>query len=167
MSTRKWVLVAAALSVMLVAVAVAQRTAKYMHAQHEMGMGMFGPMGEHFSGFMADYLNLSDQQQQQIKSIMAAEKPKLQPLMADLKQAHQDIKTAMDSGTLDQNKALSIIDAHKNAFAQLLVEHASIHQQVMNVLTPDQQTKLKEMEQRHHDRMMQHHQAAPPAPTQQ
>jgi Spy/CpxP family protein refolding chaperone len=165
MSTKKWVLVAVALSVMLVTVAVAQRTARYMHAQHDMGM--FGPMGEHFTGFLADYLNLSDQQQQQIKTIMAAEKPKLQPLMADLKQAHQDIKTATDSGTLDQTKALSIIDAHKNSFAQLLVEHASIHQQVMGVLTPDQQTKLKELEQRHYDRMMQHHHASPPASSQQ
>lgn len=165
MSTKKWVLVAAALSVMLVAVAVAQRTARYMHVQHEMGM--FGPMGEHFTGFLADYLNLSDQQQQQIKGIMAAEKPKIDPLMADLKQAHQDIKAAMESGTLDQTKALSIVDAHKNSFAQLLVEHASIHQQILGVLTPDQQTKLKELEQRHHDRMMQHHNAAPPAPSQQ
>jgi Spy/CpxP family protein refolding chaperone len=165
MSTKKWLGIAAALLLLLVSVAVAQRTARYMHAQHEMGM--FGPMGEHFSGFMADYLNLTDQQQQQIKTIMANEKPKIQPLMADLKQAHQDIQTAMESGTLDQTKALSIIDAHKNSFAQLLVEHASIHQQIMGVLTPDQQAKLKEMEQRHQNRMMQHHQAAPPAPSQQ
>jgi protein CpxP len=171
MKNRKWIIVATILAALLVTVAVAQRTARYMHAQHEMGMGGFGE--DHFSGFMADYLNLSDQQQQQIKTIMQNEKPVIQPLMKDLHSAHQEIHEAIQNGTLDQAKALSIIDAHKNSFAQLMVEHAKVHQQVMGVLTPDQKTKFEQMEQRHQQRMqqhmqehMQHEQQASPSPQQ-
>lgn len=163
MSKKKLAVIVALLAVALVAVAVAQRTAHYMRAQHEMGMGM-GMMGGDHIGFLADYLDLNDQQQQQIKTIMSSEKPKLQPLLEDMKNAHKDIQAAIDAGTLDQTKALSIIEAHKDSFAQLLVEHGKIHQQILAVLTPDQQNKLKQLEQRHHDRMMKHHQQSAPAP---
>ena len=143
MSTKRFVIVATLLAAAMMAVAVAQKTGTAMHhgGMDEMG---FGP-----HGFMADYLDLTDAQKQQVQSIFDAEKPKIQPLMQDLHNAHKQIQDGVENGTLDQATALSIIEAHKTQFAELLVEHAQIHSQVMKVLTPDQQAKLKKMEARH------------------
>jgi len=77
----------------------------------------------------------------------------VQPLMQQLRDAHQQIQAASDAGTLTQEQALSIIDAHKDAFAQLLVAKAKTHQQIMGVLTPAQQDKLKKMQARHAQHM--------------
>ncbi|HEV2114166.1 MAG TPA: hypothetical protein VGR50_08440, partial [Terriglobales bacterium] len=71
------------------------------------------------------------------------------PLMDDLHAAHKQIQTGIDDGTLDQAAALSIIDAHKTQLAQLLAEHAQLHSQIMKVLTPAQQAKLKRLHERH------------------
>ena len=142
MSTKRFLIVATLLAVAMMAVAVAQKT---VHQHGEMGMGF----GDHMSGFMADYLDLTDAQKQQVKNIFAAEKPKIEPLMTDLAAGHKQVQAAIDDGTLDQAAALSIIEAHKTTLAQLLAEHAQIHSQIMKVLTPDQQAKWKKMEARH------------------
>lgn len=147
MSKKRFIIVASLLAVAMMAVAVAQKTTDAMHHHGDM-MGLGDP-----SGFLADYLDLTDQQKQQVQSIFAAEKPKAQPLMDDLHAAHKQIQTAIDNGSLDQAAALSIIDAHKTQFAQLLAEHAQIHAQIMKVLTPAQQAKLKRFHERHEGHM--------------
>jgi protein CpxP len=159
-----WVAIAA-LAVVLGGAAVAQKT---MHEMRHHEMGFEGPFAGRFLGFMADYLDLSDAQQAQIKTILQNEKPNFDPLVQNLMQAHHDIEAATDAGTLDQTQALSIIEAHKDAFAQLLVEKAKTQAQIMAVLTPDQQAQLKKLRDRHEQRMqkmMQEHiqQQQPPA----
>ena len=159
-------------AILAVVAVLALAVATIAAAQHRMGgmheHGMEGPFGGPM--LMLHHLDLSAQQRARIKTIMQSEKPKIQPLMQDLMQAHQQIQTATDAGTLNQTEALNIIDAHKNALAQLLVEHAKIQSQIMALLTPDQQAKLKTMREHHQQRMqefMQKHQQeqqqAPPA----
>ena len=150
-----WIL-ATALCAVLVTAAVAQ------HAVHAMrghgGMGMM--MGDNV-GYLTDVLDLSTQQQEQMKTIVRNEHAAMKPLFADLMQGHKQVKAAMEAGTLDETQALSIIDQHKASLAKLLVEHAKTHAQIMALLTPDQQTKLKTIQQRHEQKMqefMQHHQ---------
>jgi Spy/CpxP family protein refolding chaperone len=170
MSKKRIGILAAALVAALLTAAVAQKVASgHMHDHGDMmGMGMFGE--HHMLGFMTDYLDLTDQQQQQIKTIFQNERPKVEPLVQDLKGAHQQIQAAMEAGSLDQTQALSIIEAHKDTFAQLLVEHAKTHAAIMNVLTPAQQDKLKQLHAKHEAHakqwMSEHHgegqQPAPP-----
>jgi Spy/CpxP family protein refolding chaperone len=47
---------------------------------------------------------------------------------------------------------------------ELTVARTKLHNQLYQVLTPDQQSQLKEMEANHEARMQQHMQQAPPAP---
>jgi Spy/CpxP family protein refolding chaperone len=145
MSTKRFLIVATLLAVAMMAVALAQKTQAMHHNGDMAGMGLGG---DHL-GFLADYLDLTDAQKQQVQNIFAAEKPKIQPLMADLAAAHKQVQAGIDDGTLDQPAALSIIEAHKSTLAQLLAEHAQVHAQILKVLTPDQQAKFKKMEARH------------------
>ena len=81
-----------ALAIVLVAgVAIAQRPGG------PRGSGDFfgGPM----LGFFADYLDLSDAQQAQIKQIMAKEKPALEPLFQQEMQSHEQMMQLIQSGS--------------------------------------------------------------------
>jgi Spy/CpxP family protein refolding chaperone len=167
MSKRNVAIMTAVLAATLITAAVAQQAA-HMHHPH-------GDMGDFFGSPMMGLhqLDLTDQQKQQIKTIMQNEHPKIQPLMKDMGDFHKQIETAMDGGTLNQTEALALIEQHKNAFAQMLVEHANIHDQIMKVLTPEQQQKLKDLKAQHEAKMqqwMQKHQQnqgeAPSAPPQ-
>jgi Spy/CpxP family protein refolding chaperone len=133
----------------LVAIAAGARVARVYAQGDHMGFGG----GQHMLEHLTDTLDLSDQQQQSIKIILANEKTTVQPLMQQLSDAHQQIRAATDAGTLTQEQALSIIDSHKDAFAQLLVAKAKTHQQIMGVLTPAQQDKFKKMQARHQQHM--------------
>ena len=151
MSSKRFLIVASLLAAAMLTVAVAQKTSNAMH--HE-GMGEMG-VGDHMSHFLAYKLGLTDQQKQSVQNIFAAEKPKIQPLMDDLANAHKQIQAGIEDGTLDQNQALNIIEAHKTQFAQLLAEHALVHSEIMKVLTPEQQAKFKQLHAEHAGHM--HH----------
>jgi Spy/CpxP family protein refolding chaperone len=169
MTKKNGIVLAMILAASLVAGAALAQDAMHEHHHGDMmGMGFFGaPMHD------LKALDLTDQQKQQIHTIIKNEHPKIQPLMQDLKGMHQQIESAMDGGSLNQTEALSIIEQHKNTLAQMLVEHASIHSQIMNVLTPEQQQKLKDLKAQHEAQMKQweaEHQkggTAPATPPQQ
>jgi len=151
MSNKRLAIVTVLSLAALLAIATGARVARVYAQGDHMGFG--GPGGHHMLGFLTDALDLTDQQQQSVKTILANEKTTVQPLMQQLRDAHQQIQAATDAGTLTQEQAVSIIDAHKDAFAQLLVAKAKTHQQIMGVLTPAQQDKLKKMQARHAQHM--------------
>jgi Spy/CpxP family protein refolding chaperone len=104
-----------ALAIVLVAgVAIAQRPGG------PRGGGDFfgGPM----LGFFADYLDLSDAQQAQIKQIMAKEKPALEPLFQQEMQSHEQMMQLIQSGTFDEAKATAIANQGAQIHAQLEVQ---------------------------------------------
>ena len=150
MSSKRFLIVASLLAAAMLTVAVAQKSS---NAMHDRGMGGMG-FGDHI-GFLTSQLGLNDQQKQSVQTIFAAEKPKMQPLLEDLGNAHKQVQEAIDNGTLDQNQALNIIEQHKTQLAQLLAEHARVHSEIMKVLTPDQQAKFKSLQSEHHMHM--HH----------
>jgi len=151
------------LAAAMLTVAVAQKTADAMHDHAGMGdMGFGGHMSEH----LARALNLTDQQKQSVQNIFTAEQPKIQPLMQDLGNAHKQIEAGIADGTLDQNAALNIIETHKTQFAQLLAEHATVHSEIMKILTPDQQAKFKQLQAEHHGHMMHHGMGMDQSPSQ-
>jgi Spy/CpxP family protein refolding chaperone len=151
MTKKRFVIAGLLILAILITAAAAQKVVS-AQADGHMGIGMMGPMGGRM-GMLARHLDLTYQQKQTIHGIMAGEKTKIAPLMVQMADAHKQIEAATDAGTLDQAQALNIIESHKEAFAQLLVEKAKTQTQIMGVLTPDQQAKLKEMKARHQERM--------------
>jgi Spy/CpxP family protein refolding chaperone len=126
---------------------------------HMHGGGMFG---EHMLGFFADYLNLTDAQQTQIKQIMEKEKPAMQPLFQQMAQGHQAMAQLVQSGNFDEAKAREIASQQSSTLIEMEVQKARVESEMFQVLTPDQKTKMVEFMQKHEQRMMKHMQQPPP-----
>ncbi len=129
---------------------------------HRHGFGR----GGHEMNFFADYLNLSDAQRSQMEGILAKERPALQPLFQQLQQTRQQLKE-YEQGAYDEVKVRALATQQSQTMAELTVQRTRIHSQMFQVLTTDQQAKMKEVQARHAARMQRHIHAAPAAPPQE
>lgn len=131
------------------------------HHGHEFGMG------EHMMGFFADYLNLTDTQQTQMKAVLEKEHGALKPLMQQLHQTHQQLRQ-YEEGTFDEAKVRALATQQAQTEVELTVQRTRIHNELFQMLTPDQQAKMKEFEARHEARMQKHmNSEGAPAPAEQ
>jgi protein CpxP len=147
----------AALAVMLGAAIAKSQTADApppppMHG-HEFGME------GHMMGFFAKYLDLSDAQREQMKAVLQKERPTLKPLMQQLRQAHEQLKP-YEEGAYDEVKVRALAAQQTQTVAELTVQETRIHSELFQLLTPDQQAKMKEFEANREARIM--HDAPPP-----
>ena len=126
---------------------------------HGHGFGMEG----HLMGFWAKSLNLTDDQKTQMKAVMHKERPTMKPLMLQLHQMDQQLKQ-YEEGTYDEAKVQALVGQQAQTLVQVKVEEARIHNEMFQLLTPDQQGKLKELEANREARMQQHMHNAPGAP---
>jgi periplasmic protein CpxP/Spy len=153
--------VVAALAVMLGAAIAKSQTADSTPPPPMHGPGMFG-MDHHFMGFFAKYLDITDAQKTQMKAAMQKEHATMQPLMQQERQLNEQLKQ-YEQGTFDEAKVQALISQQSQTLVQLKVEETRIHSELYQLLTPDQQTKLKEFEANRQERMQQHLQNAPSA----
>jgi len=130
---------------------------------HTHRMAMHGPM----MGFFARQLNLTDDQKAQMKALMQKEHPTMKPLFQQQRQIDLQLRQYAE-GNFDQAKVQALANQKAQVEAQITVQETRIHNQMYQLLTPDQQSKLKDLEAQHEARMqerMQNHQGdAPPAP---
>jgi len=163
MKSIRFRLLVAALAVLLGSAISRSQTADAAAPPPMHGHG-FG-MGEHMMEFFADYLNLSDAQQTQMKAILQKERPTLKPLIQQLHQTEAQLKQ-YEEGTYDEAKVRAVAAQEAQTQTELTVQKTRIHNELFQVLTPDQQSKMKEFEARREARMQKHMNAAP-APTEQ
>jgi len=104
---------------------------------------------------MTRELNLTDAQQTQIKSIMMAEKAKIQPLKQQLRQNAQ-AENASINGTFDQAQATAFAGKQTQIMGDLIVEKERGKSQIYAVLTPDQRQKALQLMQERPERWEQH-----------
>lgn len=129
-----------------------------MHAHY----GMHG----HMMGFFAKQLNLTDDQKSQMKAIMQKEHPTLKPIFQEQHQIDVQLRQYVE-GQFDQAKVQALAAQKAQLEAQLTVQQTRIHNEMYQILTADQQAKLKAIEAKHEARMQQHMQDAPPAQPEQ
>ena len=132
-----------------------------MHG-HGQGYGMEG----HKMGFLAKSLNLTDDQKAQMKTIMEKNHTTLKPLMQQSHQIEQQLRQYVE-GPYDETKVRTLATQKAQIEVELTVAHTRVHNQLYQLLTPDQQAKVKEMEANHEARMQKHTNQAPPAPPEQ
>ena len=128
---------------------------------HEHGFGH----GERMLEFFTDYLGLSDAQQAQAKAILEKEHATLRPLFAQLHQTHQQFRQ-YEQGTYDEAKVRALAAQQSQAQIELTVQKTRIHSELFQLLTPDQQAKMKEFEANRDARMAKRIQNAPAPPEQ-
>jgi len=121
------------------------------HAWHHM----HGPMGRYF----AKYLNLTDEQRSQMKSVLQKEHATMKPLMQQMHSLQEQLKQ-YEEGTFDQAKVQALVTAQAQTLVQLKVNETRIGNELYQVLTPDQQAQMKAKEAEHEARMQQHMQGA-------
>ncbi len=134
------------------AVAVSQTVVKTAQGAGHRG----GGFGGHMLGFYADYLDLTDAQQAQMKDIVAKEKPAIRPLMQQLAQGHQQMKQFEQAGAFDEAKVRAIASQQTQAMTELMVQKARIKSELMAVLTPEQKDKMAKHEARRAARFQKH-----------
>jgi protein CpxP len=161
MKSIRFRLFVAALAVMLGgAIAKAQTTDTPPVRGHEFGMR--GPM----MGFLAKYLDLSDEQRTQMKAVMQKEHAALKPQMQQLHQMEQQLKQ-YEEGTYNEAKVQALVAQQSQTLVQVRVQETRIHNELFQLLTPDQQAKMKQFEADREARMQQHMQDATPAAPEQ
>lgn len=123
-------------------------------------------MEGHKMGFLAKSLNLTDDQKAQMKTIMEKNHTTLKPLMQQSHQIEQQLRQYVE-GPYDETKVRTLATQKAQIEVELTVAHTRVHNQLYQLLTPDQQAKVKEMEAKHEARMQKHMNQAPPAPPEQ
>jgi periplasmic protein CpxP/Spy len=161
MKTIRFRLLVAALAVVMGTALAKSQTAADAPPPPPPGHGDFGMF--HMIGFFAKNLDLTEDQQTQIKSIIEKERPTLKPLM---EQSHQIEKQMHQyaEGTYNETKVRALATQQSKVELELSVQRTRIHNELYQVLTSDQQAKLKELEANHEARMQQHMQDNPPPP---
>jgi len=168
MKSIRFRLMIAAMAVMLGSVLAKSQTAPDapppppMHG-HAHGFGMDG-RGMHF---MAQYLNLTDEQKTQMKAVMQKEHPAMKPLFQQSRQIDQQLRQYVE-GPFDEAKVRTLATQEAQVEVEMTVAQTRIHNEMYQLLTPEQQTKMKEFEAKRESRMQKHMQEhspdAPPAP---
>jgi len=80
----------------------------------------------HMLGFYADYLDLTDAQQAQMKDIIAKEKPTIQPLIQQLAQGHQQMSQLEQAGTFNEASVRALASQQSQTMTELTVQKARI-----------------------------------------
>jgi protein CpxP len=129
------------------------------HAFHRGGPGM---------EFFSKQLNLTDDQKTQMKAVMEKAHPTMKPLMQQQHQIDLQLRQYVQ-GPFDQAKVQALANQKAQVQAQLTVAETQVHNQLYQLLTPEQQSQLKEMEANHEARMQKRMSMneAPPAPPEQ
>jgi protein CpxP len=155
MRTIRFRLLVAAVAVLLgtaLGKAQAAEDAPPMHG-HEFGMG-------HMMQFWTKKLNLTEDQQTQMKAVLQKERPNIHPLMQQEHQIDLQLRQYVE-GTFDPAKVQALAAQKAPIQTQLEVAHTRIMNEMYQLLTTDQRSQLKQMEANHEARMQQHMRQAP------
>jgi Spy/CpxP family protein refolding chaperone len=103
-----------------------------------------GRSGGAVMGHLLKGLDLTVQQKQQIQGIMQAHRGELLAGRVAVLQARQNLMTVTTGGTFDANAVQAAYSTLAAAQENMTSARAQIFSQVMPVLTPDQQTVVKD-----------------------
>ena len=130
--------------------------------------GSFGPGGRggFAAGFALGQLELSDAQKQQVRDIMQRDREQMRSTMQRLDQAMQAQRAAINQVPVNEQAVRAAAAQVATVQADLAVAQARVHADIWNILTPEQQTKAKEIEQQAQARARERQQRAPRQPKQ-
>jgi Spy/CpxP family protein refolding chaperone len=145
MASRRYAIVGAAL--LSIAALVGAATV-FAQGGASTGSGGFGGHGHRGFGAMAglQQLGLSPDQQQQVKSVMQSHRADFQALMDRSRQARDAHEAAIQQVPVNEDLIRQTATAVASAEADMAVLRAKVHEQVFSLLTPDQQTKSKQLQ---------------------
>ena len=149
--------VAAGLALLLGAAATPMASAQDTNGAPSpfMGRAMRGgppPGGPGPAGVPLNRLGLSDAQRDQVRSIMEGHRDDQRSLGDRQRQARESLQKAVEAGTFDEGAVREQAMALGEIETDLAVQRARVFSEIYQILTPDQQSMLKELEARRDDR---------------
>jgi Spy/CpxP family protein refolding chaperone len=105
------------------------------------GASILGPIQ-----MMASQLNLNDAQKDQIKGLAQSHRDEWQALADHMNTARQAVRAAITSGTFDEALIRDKSAAVSQAEADVAVASARAFGEVFQILTPEQQAKLRSLQ---------------------
>jgi Spy/CpxP family protein refolding chaperone len=130
MSTRKKVLVVAAIASVLAATVLAQ----VPHFRHRAGM----------HALIAGHLDLTDTQKTDAKAIFGAARESARPLVEQLKEGHEAMRDAIKAGSSDQ-ELQALADQQGIMIGQVAGIYAKAFAKFYASLNPEQKEKAEEL----------------------
>jgi Spy/CpxP family protein refolding chaperone len=113
------------------------------------GHGFHGKTGADHTAFLTKALNLTTDQQTAVTKLHQDLMAKAQPLMQQHQQQMTEVKTLLNGTNPDATEiGQKVINAHATQL-QLKSLHDDFKTKLTALLTPDQKTKLQQMEQAH------------------
>jgi len=91
---------------------------------------------------LAEYLNLSQRQAQQIQQLMTEEHRNLQPLMTQLRTTKEKLLVATSTDERNEKAVKTLAAAEANLLSKLIVANSHMQARLYKLLTPEQQKKL-------------------------
>jgi len=101
-------------------------------------LGMFGPALRH--------LNLTEDQQQRLRSIAESHRDEMRAIGERNRPAHEALQQAITSGTVDEGTIRARSADVAAGDADMAILQARIYSEAVQVLTPDQQAQLKKLQ---------------------
>src|ERR1043165_7042773 len=135
----------------VLAVAAGLTASVYAQAPHRgFGHGSGGMLNH-----MTKELNLTEEQQSQVKSILDGERSRTKPLIEQLRQNEQaqnqqNLKTG---GSFDDLHVRTFANNQAQIMRDLIIEKQRTKSQIYSVLTPDQRQKALQFIQQHEQRL--------------
>lgn len=98
-------------------------------------------------------LDLTDAQQQQVKSLVEGQRPALKGLLQQMASQRAQMLSATRNGQFDQARVQELANQQGQTLANLIVARQELQSQIYNLLTPEQRTKFDQMQQRRLEHM--------------
>ena len=98
---------------------------------------------------MMTRLGLDERQKAEVDRIMTAHMKDVIKKKADLDIANLDLKSILSKDPMDMKAAESKVKEIEAIKTAIFLAHLNVHQEIKSVLTPEQQTKMKNMMEMH------------------
>jgi periplasmic protein CpxP/Spy len=131
------------------------------------GPPMHGPamMAQHMLNYFTKALNLTEDQQTQAKTAITNAEPTFKALMQQQRQIQMQLREQAQ-GSYDAKQVQTLAAQKAQIDSQLTIAETQLHHQLYQLLTPDQQSQLKQLEAnrqaRWHEHMQEEGSPAPP-----
>ena len=95
---------------------------------------------------MTDLLDLTELQQQQIQALYDNERTALAETLQQLRAGHEQMRSLLDAETFDEATIRSLAQSQANLKVEVIVSHAKVKHQILQLLSPEQQQLAKKIE---------------------
>ena len=103
-------------------------------------------------------LDLTEAQREQVKNVMQGHRADMEAIGKRLREAHRAQREAVETVPVNEGLIRSTAQALATAETDMAILQSRIHNEVWNLLTPEQQAKAKELKSQRENRSKQRRQ---------